>query len=251
MDLGLKGKSVIVTGGGKGIGRATALLFAEEGAEVAICAIDKETLDATGRELAGKGGKVYASICDVGIPEALEGFLEEVRERFGGVDILVNNASGFGLNDDESGWRAGFNVDIMAAVRATWKVAPWMSERGGGSIVNISSVSGLEGGWSVPYSAAKAALVSLSKNLSISLAPHRIRVNTVAPGSIEIPGGFWDQTKQTQHEYYSKVLETIPGGRMGTAEEVANAVVYLASERASWINGVCLCVDGSQHRANV
>jgi NAD(P)-dependent dehydrogenase (short-subunit alcohol dehydrogenase family) len=218
---------------------------------VAICAIEEETLKATERELAGKGGEVYASICDVGVPEALNNFLEEVRKRFGGVDVLVNNASGFGLKDDESGWQAGFNVDMMAAVRTAWKIAPWMSERGGGSIVNISSVSGLEGGWSVPYSAAKAALVSLSKNLSLSLAPQRIRVNTVAPGSIEVPGGVWDQIKQTQREYYDKVLETIPWGRMGTAKEVADAVVYLASERASWINGVCLCVDGSQHKANL
>jgi 3-oxoacyl-[acyl-carrier protein] reductase len=251
MDLGLKGKIAIVTGGSKGIGRATALLFAEEGTKVAICAIEKETLEATERELAGKGSEVYASTCDVGVLEALNSFLEEVRKRFGGVDVLVNNASGFGLKDDESGWQAGFNVDMMAAVRTAWKVAPWMSERGGGSIVNISSVSGLEGGWSIPYSAAKAALVSLSKNLSLSLAPQRIRVNTVAPGSIEVPGGVWDQIKQTQREYYDKVLETIPWGRMGTAKEVAEAVVYLASERASWINGVCLCVDGSQHRANL
>jgi 3-oxoacyl-[acyl-carrier protein] reductase len=251
MDLGLKGKIAIVTGGSKGIGRATALLFAQEKAKVAICAIEKETLEGAERELAGVGGEVYASICDVGVPTALNNFLDEVRKRFGGVDVLVNNASGFGLTDDESGWKAGFNVDMMAAVRATWKVAPWMSERGGGSIVNISSVSGLEGGWSIPYSAAKAALVSLSKNLSISLGPQRIRVNTVAPGSIEVPGGFWDQTKQTQREYYDKVVETIPWGRMGTAKEVADAVVYLASERASWINGVCLCVDGGQHKANL
>ena len=251
MELGLSDKSVVVTGGSKGIGRAIAHRFAEEGAKVAICARGVEALEETKRQLAEQGADVYACPCDVGSPEAFYRFLEEARDKMGAVDVLVNNASGFGLKDDENGWLAGFNVDMMSAVRAAWKVAPWMNERGGGAIVNISSVSGLEGGWTTPYSAAKDALVSLYKNLSMNLAPLRIRVNTVAPGSIEYPGSAWEQTRRTRREYYDKVRETIPLGRMGTSEDVADVVVYLASERASWVTGVCLCVDGGQYRANV
>ena len=251
MELGLRNKSVIVTGGSKGIGRSIAHRFAEEGARIAICARGMETLEDTKRELVEKGADAFAYPCDVSSPDALYQFLEKAHEQMGSVDILVNNASGFGLKDDEKGWLAGFDVDMMAAVRATRKVVPWMKERGGGAIVNISSVSGLEGGWTTPYSAAKAALVSLSKNLSMSLAPFRIRVNTVAPGSIEYPGGAWEQIKQTRNEYYVKVRDTIPLGRMGTPDEVADVVVYLASERASWVTGTCLCVDGGQYKANV
>jgi len=251
MDLGLHNKCVVVTGGSKGIGKCIVNRFAEEGARIATCARGVEALEETKRELAGKGADVFACPCDVSSADALYQFLETAQEKMGAIDILVNNASGFGLEDDEKGWRAGFNVDMMAAVRAVWKVTPWMKERGGGAIVNISSVSGLEGGWTTPYSAAKAALVSLSKNLSISLAPLRIRVNTVAPGSIEYPGGAWEQIKQTRPEYYEKVRDTIPLGRMGTPQEVADVVVYLASERASWVNGVCLCVDGGQYKANI
>jgi 3-oxoacyl-[acyl-carrier protein] reductase len=251
MDLGLRNKGVVVTGGSKGIGRSIVHRFAEEGAKIAICARGVEALEGTKRELADKGADIYACSCDVGSADALYRFLETAHEKMGAVDILVNNASGFGLKDDENGWLAGFNVDMMAAVRAAWKVVPWMKQGGGGAIVNISSVSGLEGGWTTPYSAAKAALVSLSKNLSITLAPLKIRVNTVAPGSIEYPGGAWEQIRQTQRDYYDKVRDTIPLGRMGTPEEIADVVAYLASERASWVNGVCLCVDGGQYKANV
>jgi len=251
MDLGLHNKCVVVTGGSKGIGKCIVHRFAVEGAKIATCARGIEALEETKRELVAKGADILAYPCDVSSADALYRFLEAAYEKMGGVDILVNNASGFGLKDDENGWLAGFNVDMMAAVRGAWKVAPWMKQRGGGAIVNISSVSGLEGGWTTPYSAAKAALVSLSKNLSMTLAPSGIRVNTVAPGSIEYPGGAWEHIKYNQREYYDQVRNTIPLGRMGTPEEVADVVVYLASERASWVNGVCLCVDGGQYKANV
>ena len=139
----------------------------------------------------------------------------------------------------------------MAAVRAAWKVVPWMKHSAGGTIVHISSVSALEGGWSPAYSAAGAALVSHSKTLAITLAPFKIRVNVVTPGSIEFPGGGWDKVKRNNRSRYDAVLSGIPSGRMGTAEEVANAVVFLASDRASWITGACVSVDGGQHRGNL
>ncbi len=251
MKLGLKGKGAIVTGGSRGIGRATALAFADEGSHVGICARGAESLRATEAELRQRGVKVYAQTCDVAQADELEAFLDASRAALGRVDVLVNNASGFGVTDDERGWWAGFQVDIMATVRGVWRVVPWMQEVGGGSIIHIASTSGLEAGSPPAYAAAKAALISHSKTLAINLAPSRIRVNCVAPGSIEFPGGLWETIRRTNPERYEAIRASIPSGRLGTAEEVANAVIFLASEAASWITGVTLSVDGGQHKGNL
>jgi hypothetical protein len=146
MKLDLEGKGIIVTGGSRGIGRAIAHAFADEGSHVAICARGAEDLRATERELRERGVKVHAQTCDVSNIEELNAFLEAARSALGRVDVLVNNASGFGATDDEAGWHVGFQVDVMAAVRATWTVVPWLEEVGGGSIIHISSTSGLEAG---------------------------------------------------------------------------------------------------------
>lgn len=251
MKLDLKGKGIIVTGGSRGIGRAIAHAFADEGSHVAVCARGAEDLRATERELRERGVKVHAQTCDVSNIEELNAFLEAARSALGRVDVLVNNASGFGATDDEAGWHVGFQVDVMAAVRATWAVVPWLEEVGGGSIIHISSTSGLEAGSPPAYAAVKAALISHSKTLAIDLAPRNIRVNCVAPGSIEFPGGLWDTLKRTDTERYEAIRASIPFDRLGTAEEVANAVVFLASGAATWITGVTLAVDGGQHKGNL
>ena len=251
MDLGLRGKGVVITGGSRGIGRAIALAFADEGANVAICARGKEALDATAKELAAKGVKVHAQTADVAKPAELDAFLTGAHAALGRVDVLVNNSSGFGITDDESGWKTGFDVDIMASVRASWKVAPWMTAQGGGSIVHISSTSALEAGSPPAYAAAKAALISHSKTLAVALAPSKIRVNTIAPGSIEFPGGVWEMIKKGNPAMYDGIKASIPWGRLGSAEEVANAVVFTASPRASWVTGIVLSVDGGQHKGNL
>jgi 3-oxoacyl-[acyl-carrier protein] reductase len=252
MDLGLRGKAAVVTGASRGIGRAIALRLAEEGAGVAICARGERTLREAEAELRTRSVSVYAAVCDVGSPEALDGFLDAARSNLGRVDILVNNPSGFAFADDQRTWQSTLNVDLMAAVRASWKVTPWMGGAGGGAIVHISSIAGLEAtGFPPAYGAAKAALVSHAKSLAVALAPQKIRVNAVAPGSIEFAGGVWDQAKQGNPEFYNAVLKTIPWGRMGTPEEVADAVAFLVSMRASWITGVCLVVDGGQHKGNL
>ena len=251
MNLNLRGKAAVITGGSKGIGRATALAFAEEGTNIAICARDQGVLAQTALELQNKGVRVYAMPCDVSESGALDEFLEASRNCLGRIDILVNNVSAFGIKDDPNAWRASLDIDLMASVRASWKVIPWMRESGGGAIVHVSSISGLEAGWAPAYAAAKAALISHSKTLAVSLAPSRIRVNAVALGSIEFPGGRWERVKQADRERYDAIVRTIPWGRMGTAEEVADAVVFLASDRASWITGACLTVDGGQHRGNL
>jgi len=251
MDLGLSGKRVVVTGGSKGIGRATALGFADEGAEVAICARTPGPLEAACKEIEARGVRAFAAPCDVADAQALVAFLDGAKQALGGVDVLVNNASGFGVSDDEAGWKAGFDVDMMAAVRATWKVVPWLSEAGGGCVVHIASTSGLEAGSPPAYAAVKAALMSHSKTLAINLAPQKIRVNCVAPGSIEFPGGLWETLEKVNPPVYEAIRSSIPFGRLGTPEEVAAAVVFLCSAPASWVTGVTLAVDGGQHKGNL
>ena len=252
MDLGLMGKCAVVTGGSKGIGRAIALRLAAEGASIAICARGEAALQKTRGELRARSVPVYAAVCDVGDAEALDAFLEAARAELGAVDILVNNPSGFLFGDDAAAWQATLNVDVMAAVRASWKVAPWMAASGAGAIVHISSIAGLEAaGFPPAYGAAKAALVSHAKSLAVALAPQKIRVNSVAPGSIEFGGGLWAQVRAADPEMYGAVVRSIPWGRMGTPEEVADVVAFLVSERASWVTGACIVVDGGQHKGNL
>ncbi|CAN5879880.1 SDR family NAD(P)-dependent oxidoreductase [soil metagenome] len=252
MDLGLRGKSAVVTGASRGIGRAIALRLAEEGAGVAICARGEPALLEAEADLRSRSVPVYAAVCDVGNPEALDGFLDAARASLGRLDILVNNPTGFAPADDPGAWQSSLNVDLMAAVRASWKVTPWMSDSGGGAIVHISSIAGLEAtGFPPAYGAAKAALVSHAKSLAVALAPRKIRVNTVVPGSIEFAGGLWEQAKHNDPDFYGAVLATIPWGRMGTPEEVADVVAFLVSERASWVTGACVVVDGAQHKGNL
>ena len=252
MDLKLRGKKAVVTGASRGIGRAIALRLADEGADVAICARGEAALRETGKELSQRGTRVQADVCDVGDAAALDAFLEGVKQKLGRIDVLVNNPSGFAFADDEAAWQTTLNVDLMAAVRATAKVTPWMAESGGGAIVHITSIAGLEaGGFPASYGASKAALISHAKTKAVALAPQKIRVNTVAPGSIEFPGGVWDQAKQHNRPLYDMALGRIPSGRMGTAEEVADVVAFLVSDRASWVTGACVVVDGGQHKGNL
>ena len=251
MDLGLKGKVAIVTGASAGIGRAIAEGFAQEGANVAICARREGPLRDAEAALKKRGVSIYAATCDVADAHALEHFLHACKRQFGRVDVLVNNASGFGVTDDDAGWTASIDVDLLASVRAARIVTPWMTESGGGSIIFIASVSGLEAGWGPPYAAAKAAVISFSKTLAIKLASKGIRVNTIAPGSIEFPGGRWENQKENNRARYDAILSSVPWGRLGRPEEIADVALFLASQRASWVTGACVSVDGGQHKGNL
>ncbi len=248
MDLGLKGKNVIVTGGSRGIGRSISLAFADHGANVALCARGEEALNETAAELKQKGGKVHARSCNVADGPALEDFIDSAHEALGGVDILVNNASGFGITDDEKGWQAGFSVDMMATARASWKVIPWMAAAGDGSIVHIASISGIgSSAGTAPYGAVKAAMISYAASQAVELAPKNIRVNVVAPGPIEFPDGTWDMIRKHNEKMYEHVRRRSPFQRLGTPEEVANVAIFLASDAASWITGRTIEVDGGHN----
>ena len=251
MNLNLSGKNAVITGASKGIGKGIALALAKEGANVAICARGQEALDAAKKEIEETGVNVYSETCDVGNHELLDQFLGNSKNHLGGIDILVNNVSALRFGDEDEDWEASVNVDLLAGVWATKKVVPWMTEAGGGSILFISSVSGLESGSPPSYAAAKAAIISYSKTMAVQLAPQNIRVNNIAPGSVEFEGGLWDSMKHTNPDFYNMALQSIPSGRLGKPEEIGNVAAFIVSPRASWVTGVCLSVDGGQHRFNM
>jgi NAD(P)-dependent dehydrogenase (short-subunit alcohol dehydrogenase family) len=250
MNLELNDKNCIVVGGSRGIGRSIALGLAAEGANVSICARGEDSLRETERALAEFGVKVYAGTCDIGDSEALIAFLRNSRKALGDIDVLVHNASALAVGPDLSDWNACLRVDLMAAVHACDEVIPWMSDSGGGSILLVSSNSGLEcdPAPDYGYTAAKAALIAYAKKLAVIHARKGIRANAIAPGSVDFPGGFWDGIKRAQPEVYEGVRSSIPSGRFGTPEEVADVAVFLCSPRSYWVSGECVSVDGAQHR---
>ncbi|MBM3261838.1 MAG: SDR family oxidoreductase [candidate division Zixibacteria bacterium] len=254
MDLGLKDKVALVTGSSRGIGRAIALGLADEGCHVSLCARGEETLKQTAAEVGVKGVETLATPADVTRPEEVERVVAATLARWGRIDVLVNNVGGskwtpFENVPDEE-WMDIFNLNLFAAVRMTRAALASMKTRGSGSIITISSIFGRESGGPVTYNATKAAEISMGKMLAKELAKTGIRVNTVAPGSVIFPGGNWQKRLDADPEGIRQFVEReIPCGRFGTPEEIANVVVFLASDRASWVNGACINVDGCQSRA--
>ena len=252
MDLGLKDKVAVVTGGSRGIGRAIALGLAREGCHVAICARGEEKLRETEAEIAATGVRTFAMPMDVTDGVAIDTLIERTAAELGRLDILVNNAGGNRQGDDDEAWQGVLDVNLMAAVRASRAAVPHMRAQGGGAIVNITSIWGREGGGSPTYNAAKAAMTSHAKNLGLQLAGEGIRVNSVAPGSIRFPGSGWDRRVQADPEGMARFVKgNIPAGRFGTAEEIANVVVFLCSPAANWVTAASLNVDGGQSRSNI
>jgi 3-oxoacyl-[acyl-carrier protein] reductase len=247
MAIDFTGKRVVVCGGSRGIGRSIALGFAAAGADVSICARSAGPLEATRAELAAHGHIAHAAACDLAQADAIAAYIAQAATALGGIDILVNNASGFGATDDEAGWGASVAVDIMAVVRASQAALPHLERGQGACIVSVSSISALRPSVrTAPYGAAKAAVIHYTTSQAAMLARRGIRVNAVAPGSIEFPGGSWEQRREAGSPIYADVLKSIPFDRLGTPEEVADVVLFLASPMARWVTGQTIVVDGGQ-----
>jgi 3-oxoacyl-[acyl-carrier protein] reductase len=241
-----RGKRVVVCGGSRGIGRSTALGFAQAGASVSICARSPGPLEATRAEIAALGVAAHAAGCDLGDREAVTAYVAAAGAALGGIDVLVNNASGFGSQDTEEHWAQGLSVDVMATVRATHAALPFL-EAAKGCIVNVSSISGYRPSLRTPaYAAVKALLINYTQSQAAMYAAKGIRANAVAPGSIEFPGGSWEARKTSDPKLYNGILAGIPFGRLGTPEEVADVAMFLASPAARWVTGQTIIVDGGQ-----
>jgi 3-oxoacyl-[acyl-carrier protein] reductase len=256
MDLRLEDKVVIVTGASRGIGKAMALGFATEGAKLSICGRTQATLEEAANEIRSLGAEVFARTADVTRSGDVETFVRETVERYGQIHVLINNVGGSRwtptreISDAE--WHELLDVNLVSAARMSRAVIPMMQKQGGGVIIMISSIYGRESGGHMTYNAAKAAEISMAKSLARELAPYNIRVNSVAPGSILFPGGGWDRRMKADPETIAAFVKSdMPLGRFGKPEEIADVVVFLASERASLVTGACINVDGCQSRSNI
>jgi 3-oxoacyl-[acyl-carrier protein] reductase len=242
-----RGYRVLVAGGSRGIGRSMALGFAEAGAAVSICARGAEALEDTRQQIHAQGVVAHALRCDLADPHAIEAWVADAAGALGGIDVLVNNASGYGFADDDEGWIAGFNVDLMAAVRASRAALPHLKASPQPCILHTSSIAAFRPRASgAPYAAVKAALSQYTTSQALALAEQRIRVNAIAPGSIAFADGLWERRRLEQPELYQATLAKIPFGRFGTPEEIAHAALFLTSPFAGWITGQTLVVDGGQ-----
>ena len=256
MDLGIKGRVALITGGSRGLGRQAALALCSEGCKVAICARSAEGLNETVEEMKGLGHDVIGVQADVATVEGTKEFYQESMKTFGKVDIIVNNVGGTRGGRDfdtitDQDWQDTLDLNLLSAVRLTRLGLPGMKERRWGRIVNIASIWGREFGGGLTYMTAKAALIAFSKHMAISLAPYNVLVNTLAPGSIQFPGGGWERfvngnSEEVVQEFIARQL---PMGKFGWPEPVGAMIAFLCSERADLITGTSINVDGGQSRS--
>jgi 3-oxoacyl-[acyl-carrier protein] reductase len=249
MDLRLKGKVAVVTGGTRGIGRAIAECFADEGASVAICARNADQVAETVKALEGRGVKAWGDVVDIADGPALQAFVRKAAETLGGLDVLVSNASALVQGNAEADWQAMFEIDMLGAVR-TWEAAKPLLEAaaaksGDAAFIITSSVSSVNSDNPSAYGAMKASLIHFAKGVARQNAANKVRCNVVSPGTVYFEDGVWGRVKVGMPGFFDQMIKRNPTGRMATPEEIAAATVFLASPRSAFTTGINMIVDGA------
>ncbi|TDC55502.1 SDR family oxidoreductase [Actinomadura sp. KC345] len=242
MDLGLDGRRALITGGSRGIGLAIAKALVAEGAEVSICGRDPETLGLAAKSL----GDVHTQQVDMADSASIDTWVGDAAEALGGIDIVISNVSGLGGAGLDA-WRRNFEVDVIGYVHLVQAALPRLEASDAAAIVAIGTTAAVEtfgGNPAGPYGALKAATIHHTSGLAQTLAPKGIRANTVSPGPVYFEGGSWETIKDQKPEFYESILGQIPRGSMGSAEEIASVVAFLASPAASLVTGVNVVADG-------
>ena len=255
MDLQLKGKTAVITGATRGIGWAIAECFADEGANVAICARNADQVAEAVKKLEAKGVNAFGQAVDIADGDAIKAFVVKAGETLGGIDVLVSNASALVQGNGEDAWKAMFDVDVMGAVRTFEAAKPFLEKaaeaNGDACFLITSSISAAEADSPSAYGAMKAAQIHYAKGVARENAPRKVRCNVVSPGTVFFEGGVWGDIKAGMPQFFEQMIKRNPTGRMATPEEIAAATVFLASPRSAFTTGINMVVDGAiSRRAN-